>query len=445
MPSVTIVKIKVRRGTEDQRKAIILEQGELGFTTDTKKLYIGDGVTSGGISVAPQIYTPLSKTSSITGIAASVGEIVPAGSLIYQLTSADYTSLSSWAIINAKPDNVTLEFTGGDSKVLSLKSNSITNNSFNSTAAYQFGGIIATRTNGLSANVDNSYVVLSSNKITITSISADKISNQAIGSGLVGGNGSKVSLNLGPGFAFDPATKSLTLTSLPAGIVTDANIDISTIYGDGLAQDNNDKLILDKPNILGYGLGLDGNNKIAVSPGTLIVPGSGLSYDSNIPGMYLSFAPVIGHGLNINGTTGKLEADVPVTDNSSLVTTSGLSGEDVFSIADTGVEAGTLSLPTISYNTKGQLLNAYSSFTDVLTASNTGAISAFNGAPNQISNNYIKSNQTLINTTSTYPDGLGGIITRTLQLTSAGFITLEQNETQNSGVINRFAIPIFTY
>jgi len=444
MPNITIVKIKVRRGTDEQRKAITLEQGELGFTTDTKRLYIGDGTTLGGLAVAPQIYTPLSNTYSITGVTASIGEIVPAGSLIYQLTSSDYTALSSWAIISTKPDNVTLEYSGVDSKVLSLKSGAVGNNSFNSTAAYELGGIIATPTEGLSANVDGTYVVLSSNKITIASISADKISSQVIGSGLIGGNGSKINLNIGPNFAFDSTTKFLKLTSLPSKIADLASIDTTSIYGDGLSLDNNDKLILDKDNLLGYGLSLDGSNKISVNGGSLTVPGSGIAFDSNIPGLYINFSPVIGNSLSVD-SLGKLQANIPVTDNDSLVTTTGVLGESIFSVADTGIEAGALPLPTISYNTKGQLLNAYPSFTDVLTASNTGSISAFNGAPNQITNSYNRVNQTLINTISTYPNGGGGIISRTLQLTSAGFITLEQNSTQKTGVIDRFAIPIFTY
>jgi hypothetical protein len=445
MPSVTIVKVKIRRGSDDQRKAIILEEGELGYTTDTKRLFIGDGITPGGLAVAPKIYTPLSKTYSITGVTASIGEIVPAGSLIYQLTSTDYTSLSSWVNISTKPDDVTLEYTGTESKVLSLKSNAVGGNSFNSTAAYEFGGITATTSNGLSANVDGTYVLLSSNKTTISPISADKISSQAIGNGLLGGNGSKISINAGPGFAFDSTTKFLKLTSLPSKIADIDSIDTATIYGDGLSLDNDDKLILDKDNLLGYGLTLNGSNKIAINGGSLTVPGSGISFDSNLPGLYINFNPVIGDGLSVNSTSGKLQANIPVTDNDSLVTTTGGLGQSIFSIADTGVEEGILGLPTISYNAKGQLINAYSSFTDVLTASNTGAISAFNGAPNQISNNYPRTNQTLINTISTYLNGGGGTITRTVQLTSAGFITLEQNSTQSSGVINRFAIPIFTY
>ncbi len=37
------VLIKIRRGTETQLSSIVLADGELGITTDTKRLYIGIG------------------------------------------------------------------------------------------------------------------------------------------------------------------------------------------------------------------------------------------------------------------------------------------------------------------------------------------------------------------------------------------------------------------
>ena len=47
----TLLKLLVRRGTNEDRKQITLETGELGYATDTKRLYIGDGVTGGGVLV----------------------------------------------------------------------------------------------------------------------------------------------------------------------------------------------------------------------------------------------------------------------------------------------------------------------------------------------------------------------------------------------------------
>ena len=47
----TLLKLLVRRGIDIDRKNVVLSEGELGYTTDTKKLYIGDGQTLGGVLV----------------------------------------------------------------------------------------------------------------------------------------------------------------------------------------------------------------------------------------------------------------------------------------------------------------------------------------------------------------------------------------------------------
>jgi len=44
----TILKILVRRGTESERQNIRLDEGELGYTIDSKRLFIGDGLGGGG-------------------------------------------------------------------------------------------------------------------------------------------------------------------------------------------------------------------------------------------------------------------------------------------------------------------------------------------------------------------------------------------------------------
>lgn len=49
--STLIQKIQVKRGTNTARSSITPDMGELIYTTDTKRLYIGDGATVGGIEV----------------------------------------------------------------------------------------------------------------------------------------------------------------------------------------------------------------------------------------------------------------------------------------------------------------------------------------------------------------------------------------------------------
>ena len=47
--------LRLRRGTDLQRIGVVFEEGELVYSTDTKRLFVGDGVTAGGIPVSDLI------------------------------------------------------------------------------------------------------------------------------------------------------------------------------------------------------------------------------------------------------------------------------------------------------------------------------------------------------------------------------------------------------
>jgi hypothetical protein len=62
--------LQIRRGTEQERQLIIPSAGEPIYTTDSKKLYIGDGVSVGGISVSsPDIINPISGINDLNDVA----------------------------------------------------------------------------------------------------------------------------------------------------------------------------------------------------------------------------------------------------------------------------------------------------------------------------------------------------------------------------------------
>jgi len=42
------MSLRIRRGTDADRLSIVFEVAEILYTTDTKLVYVGDGVTSGG-------------------------------------------------------------------------------------------------------------------------------------------------------------------------------------------------------------------------------------------------------------------------------------------------------------------------------------------------------------------------------------------------------------
>ena len=65
MANITIVKLKVRRGSDAQRQEIVLDQGEVGYTLDSKRLFVGDGATYGGTVAGNKNVGPFAADASL--------------------------------------------------------------------------------------------------------------------------------------------------------------------------------------------------------------------------------------------------------------------------------------------------------------------------------------------------------------------------------------------
>jgi len=122
--------LQIRRGPNAQRATTLLQVGEVAWTTDTKKLYVGDGVTTGGVNILANIagtgfvWNPTTEQldlagSTITGITAdNVSEtngVVPrlwyrsslgkqhASEIFTTVAGAAHTGISfSWDDVNQK-------------------------------------------------------------------------------------------------------------------------------------------------------------------------------------------------------------------------------------------------------------------------------------------------------------------------------------------------------
>jgi len=110
----TLLKLLVRRGANIDRQNIILSEGELGYTTDTKRLYVGDGQTLGGILVGGSKflgYNPLvtTFTNAISGDIAFDSD----NNILYSFLGGDPTDITKWSPIGGvySPGNGTLSAT----------------------------------------------------------------------------------------------------------------------------------------------------------------------------------------------------------------------------------------------------------------------------------------------------------------------------------------------
>lgn len=79
----------LRRGLEADRLSIIPEEGELIYVTDTKLIYVGDGVTAGGILIAGGGGSPGTPTYALGRSSATVNE---GGSVIITLTTTNVSN-----------------------------------------------------------------------------------------------------------------------------------------------------------------------------------------------------------------------------------------------------------------------------------------------------------------------------------------------------------------
>ena len=101
----SITKLIFRRGQFNTGKTIILTESEPGYTTDTKRLYVGDGVSNLGVPAGPRNFG-LKNFSAInfaqTFSGSEVGDFVydDFSNRLYFLTAYPGTTINSWARID---------------------------------------------------------------------------------------------------------------------------------------------------------------------------------------------------------------------------------------------------------------------------------------------------------------------------------------------------------
>jgi hypothetical protein len=231
MPDQTIIKLKIRRGTDSQRKAVILEQGELGYTTDTARVFVGDGTTSGGRPIGSVFHPPLTNLLGRLTITRAVqNDIVVERSLMYQLTGTDYTNSSHWLNISPRVDGSVLKYASG-TNILGVQDYSIGYTKLNPSVVTSNGGL--TFGTGISANVDDVTIGIVNNKLTVKGITENSISSTAFGNSISGGDGAVFNVNSDPNYFGYNFNSQLTITRVPPNTVNTSSLS-SDFVGAGL-------------------------------------------------------------------------------------------------------------------------------------------------------------------------------------------------------------------
>lgn len=240
MPDITIVKIKVRRGSDDQRKQLVLDQGELGYTIDTKRVFVGDGSLSGGRVVGNKNFGVFNLESGLGNVVgAQIGDIGYANSKLYTLTASEYdSSLTGWSYVGPALDNENIEFTA--SNTLTVKQSSLDANDITNAA---FGSGLVRDGSSIAIDFNSDFLELSSTKLSLkgSSITEREITTTALSSGLVGGAGTPIRIDVGQGLEFDSDNK-LQTSSARSNSVSFSSFD-NQVFGEGLVYNNTTKQI----------------------------------------------------------------------------------------------------------------------------------------------------------------------------------------------------------
>jgi len=319
MANITIVKLKVRRGTDDQRKTIVLDQGEVGYTLDTKRLFVGDGAKLGGNVIGNNglgTFTSLQSLGDVVG--GEVGDIGYANSSLFMLSSIPYewnsskTYLSGFAYIGTKAEDSTASIIFDSDGRVTVKKDSLDAAFFKSEF---FGdGVLSGSDGALTPALNSQYLVLSSDaadaRITPkeNSITKREIATSALSSGLVGGDNTEIKLKLNyDTFNFND-TGDLILQSLGSRSVLFSSFAPGSI-GDGLNLNSATKQL--------EGIFQSTNNSLDLTDGVLSIA-SGVSANEG----ETNTAPEIPYVSVADGIVTALKSSIYDT-----VTATGLSGE----------------------------------------------------------------------------------------------------------------------
>lgn len=113
MPS-EIAKILIRKGTNADRLLVTLSEAELGYTTDTDRLYVGDGTTPGGIVVSNKNWGEVASTATLITLNAEINDIAFYNSKTYTLTALPASTLTNWVVVAGQSNGTVTSVEVGD-------------------------------------------------------------------------------------------------------------------------------------------------------------------------------------------------------------------------------------------------------------------------------------------------------------------------------------------
>ena len=154
MYNTRIVKFKLRRGTDSQRKSVAFRSGELVYIYDIKRCFIGDGITLGGVPV-----------SNINTISTTFPSFTALGDYTFRtdLLRTYVCTATGFEYIGPYPDTTTIEFS---SNYLQIVSGGVTRDKLSNYIASLTGGLLFDNVSGMRVNFDNTFSINNSGQLS---------------------------------------------------------------------------------------------------------------------------------------------------------------------------------------------------------------------------------------------------------------------------------------
>jgi len=186
----TLIKLVSRSGTETERQTITLDVGEFGYTTDSKRLYIGDGATPGGIIVG-NVFKGFSSNILSIGGTPRLGDSAydTATKTLYSFLSGATNDPTNWRPIGGF-------YSSGNGTIAIDSSNNISVSSISA--------------NNISRDALGKSLTLSSGRVTLSArIAVNEIATE-----------STTNLKLPTDLTLGTQNYRLTATPIPGGVLT---------------------------------------------------------------------------------------------------------------------------------------------------------------------------------------------------------------------------------
>ena len=249
------MSLRIRRGTNAQRTSITFDLGEIVYTTDTQKLYIGDGVTAGGKNLLETsagngfTFNPTTQQIdfAIGNLNLNTAQVSESSNLYFTTERAQDAVGAALVAGNAFNTGVTFTYDDANNRITAVSTGGLTNISADtnpslggnlSTGAFNISGngsITAstiTATTGLGANLPlNGKTINGTGNINITgSITATTNNSSAI-TGTSTNAGFAGVTAIGGLYAVSNNNPAIRLAGITDGQFNNSRLDIDAFKG----------------------------------------------------------------------------------------------------------------------------------------------------------------------------------------------------------------------